>query len=581
MGFGACFMTTTSKRKNVLLCGGSGLIGSALAQYLEARGYQVQILTRRPASPQRYWDPKNAYLHADLLQSADIIINLAGAGIADRRWSQSRKKEILESRIQSTRILYQKLHELGHRPSLFINASAIGYYGNRAQELLTEESGPGRGFLPYVGQCWEQEALRVSELGIRTVIFRLGVVLSKAGGALPKMLLPFRFGAGMPLGDGRQFLSWLHIEDLCAMFAHAIEKTSMYGIYNAVSPQPLSNYEFYQTIAKLKGSKLLRFAMPSQLLRLGMGEMACLLLDSACVLAKKIQATGFQYKHPTLEAALRHLFAPDMAKSKQGVIKQKKSAKQSYAFFDLDRTLLPDDTMLLFCNYILRKEAMRRLYLLLFLPALFLYSLRLLKPLFLKRVFYSFLYRMRKPALDFYVEDFVKHVLRPRLFPEVLHLLDSHRQAGHKLILNTASIELYARRLAQELGFDLCYATKMYCLDPMPLFPVIPQNNSKEKKVQAMQQDHFGLLDEKKGEAYLLSLWGKAWDQAYTYTDSSNDLALIGLADHVALIQATEKKLLHAAAKKGWTMLSPSGSLGKARRFWRSLGQITGLSKCA
>ena len=264
------------------------------------------------------------------------------------------------------------------------------------------------------------------------------------------------------------------------------------------------------------------------------------------------------------------------------------SAKQKYVFFDLDRTLLAHDTMLLFCNYIVKQRRIRTFFLFLFLPALLLTFLHILKSLQLKRIFFSFLFYMRTPALDYYAENFVQTVLKPLFFPELLDLIKKHREAGHFIVLNTASIEPYVKYIAKELGFDAYYATKIELQDPMPLAPRIFKNNKGAAKIEAMKELLPSGLASKIGAHYqgkgsYTDSRAPKLNSAYTYTDSLADLPLINLAENVIIVQPSEKKLRAMALQKDWTLIEPQGRITKGswddalRRFFIALCQISGL----
>ena len=265
---------------------------------------------------------------------------------------------------------------------------------------------------------------------------------------------------------------------------------------------------------------------------------------------------------------------------------KKYSTQRKYVFFDLDRTLLAHDTMLLFCNYIVKQERIRTLFLFLFLPALLFNLLGLLKPLQLKRIFFSFLFYMRLPALNYYAENFVHTVIKPLFFPELLYLIKKHRQAGHFIVLNTASVEPYVKYIAKELGCDAYYGSKMELQDPMPLVPRILKNNKGVTKIKSMKE----LLPPKITAHYARkknysSSKAPKLNSAYTYTDSLADLPLISIAENVVIVQPSQKKLKEMALQKNWTLIEPQGRITKGywddvlRRFFIALSQIGGFYK--
>ena len=300
-----------SQQKNVLLCGGSGLIGSCLYSLLQEQGYTCTILTRsrkqHGLQETSYWDPATEYVDENVLRHADIIINLAGVGVADKPWSKKRKQEILDSRVQSTRLLCCKLQELQQKPSVFIQSSAIGFYGATEQALATEDSSPAEDFLASVVAAWEKEAYPISNLGIRTVILRIGLVLSSKGGALPKIVRPFRFFLGSALGSGKQTINWIHIRDLCQLILVAAQQEKWRGIYNAVSPESITNHELSLAIAKTLGKPMVVPNIPAFLLQSVLGDMASLILQGRKVSAEKLLKNGFVFTYPNIEDALRDL----------------------------------------------------------------------------------------------------------------------------------------------------------------------------------------------------------------------------------------------------------------------------------
>lgn len=298
--------------KNVLIAGGTGLLGLHLSRLLRGAGYTVSHLSRRlnpdAEFPAYAWDVTKGTLDTSAFSQADYIINLAGSGIADKRWTASRKRDIIESRTQSTLLLKKYLQTSTHRVKAYVSASAIGFYGERGNELVSENSPKGSGFLAESTAAWENAIKEVEKTGVRTVAIRIGVVLSTQGGALEKMLLPFTVRTGVYFGSGEQWFSWVHIEDLCNVFAWAIENEKAKGVYNAVSPTPLSNHDLTEAIATAKGGGYLLLPAPAFGLRIAMGEMADVVLNSTKVSAQKIQNEGFQFQFPEAVAALEDLF---------------------------------------------------------------------------------------------------------------------------------------------------------------------------------------------------------------------------------------------------------------------------------
>ncbi len=298
--------------QKVLITGGTGLIGSRLTELLLEKGYEVAYLSRRQAEGTRVkayqWDPEKGYLAEEAIREADCIIHLAGAGVADERWTTRRKKEILESRTRSSRLLYEGLQRTPNRVKTLLSASAIGIYGaDRGEELLTENASPGNDFLAEVTKAWEGAVQPVAGLGIRTVLLRIGIVLSDKGGALVKMAQPVRLGAGSPLGSGKQWVSWIHVDDLCRLFLYCLENPDIQGPYNAVAPEPATNEVLTKQIAEVLGKPLFMPNVPAFALKLAVGEMAAAVLGSARVSSQKITRAGFTYQFPGLVPALRDL----------------------------------------------------------------------------------------------------------------------------------------------------------------------------------------------------------------------------------------------------------------------------------
>jgi uncharacterized protein (TIGR01777 family) len=298
-------------QKNVLIAGGSGLVGKRLTELLKEKGYSVSWLSRkanRDANTPAYrWDIDQGFIDDEAIQKADYVINLAGAPIADKPWTANRKKEIIESRTGSIRLLNDYFKKLKF-PEMYCSATAIGYYGDKGDELVDETAPPGtKGFLPESCIQWEKAFHEVNEPGLRTVALRLGIVLSPKGGALEKLVMPFKFFMGNWLGSGKQWYSWIHIDDLCRMFIHAIENENMKGIYNAVAPNPETNRDLTYTIKKVLDKPVIMAPVPEFAMRLGMGEMADMVLDSAKISSKKIESAGFKFEYPELEGALKDL----------------------------------------------------------------------------------------------------------------------------------------------------------------------------------------------------------------------------------------------------------------------------------
>lgn len=295
----------------VLIGGGSGLIGTRLSQLLADQQFTVLHLSRRARPQALYptyqWDVARGTIDQEAVDRADYIINLAGAGIADGRWTPARKRLIIESRTESTRLLKRAIQRRSVPPRAYLSASAIGYYGNRGDEWMDESAGPNTGFLSTSTQAWEAAVEEVAALGLRTVVLRTGITLSTQGGALAKMLPPVYFYLSAYFGDGRQFYSWIHIDDVCRMYLHAIAREDLSGTYNAVAPEPVRNRTFAQILGPAIGKRALVLPAPAFALRIVFGEMAHTILDSARCSAEKIQAAGFSFQYPDLQPAITDL----------------------------------------------------------------------------------------------------------------------------------------------------------------------------------------------------------------------------------------------------------------------------------
>jgi uncharacterized protein len=296
---------------NILVTGASGLIGTSLVSSLTSSGHEVTRLVRRqPNSGEKAarWDPMAGTIDASAIEGVDAVVHLAGENIAER-WTAAKKARIRDSRVKGTQLLCATLARLSSPPKVLVSASAIGYYGDRGEEILTEESPPGRGFLAEVCRAWEAATEPARQQGMRVVQVRFGVVLSPAGGALAKILPPFRMGLGGVLGSGRQYMSWIALDDVVGAIQHAIGTDGLQGPTNAAAPQAVTNQEFTKTLGKVLGRPTV-FPLPAFAARLMFGEMADeLLLASARIQPTKLLASGFRFRYPELEDALRHLLA--------------------------------------------------------------------------------------------------------------------------------------------------------------------------------------------------------------------------------------------------------------------------------
>lgn len=307
-----------SSMATVLITGGTGMVGTALTKAATAKGYHVIILTRNAAGAKAstpnttfaQWDVAAGTIDAAAVQAADFIVHLAGANVAEGRWTESRKKEIVDSRTQSSALLVKALQDNNNKVQAVISASAIGWYGADPQvpnpKPFTEEAPADGAFLGHTCKLWEESIQPVSELGRRLAILRIGIVLSNEGGAFKEFKKPLQFGVASVLGSGKQIISWIHIDDLVGLFIHAIENKSMAGIYNAVAPNPVSNAAMIKEIGK---DKLFKIPMhvPEKALELILGEMSIEVLKSATVSAQKIERTGYPFLFPHITTAVKNL----------------------------------------------------------------------------------------------------------------------------------------------------------------------------------------------------------------------------------------------------------------------------------
>ena len=296
------------KMEKVLITGGSGLIGRRLSFLLKSRGYEVRILSRSNNPKNNYktfvWNVSEQYINDSAFEGLNHIIHLAGAGIADKRWSEKRKKEIIASRVASTNLLYNSVKRLKTPLNSFISASATGYYGAVTSETIFEEKDkPAKDFLGKVCSLWEDSIFQFNEIKIRTVALRTGIVLSKDGGALKKMKTPIITS----LGNGKQYMPWIHIDDLCELYIKAIEDEQFKGAFNAVSPEHISNLSFSKKISKIFNYPFLAIGAPSFILQIVFGEMSTIILNGSRISANKIKQAGFKFKFENLEKALKNL----------------------------------------------------------------------------------------------------------------------------------------------------------------------------------------------------------------------------------------------------------------------------------
>lgn len=292
----------------ILLTGSSGLVGSALRKQLTQEGHTVVPLVRHPAGDgEIFWNPDAGTLDAKQLTDIEAVIHLAGESVAGKRWTDLQKERILSSRVRGTELLAKTIAELPIPPHVLLSASATGYYGDTGDNLVTEESPAGEGFLADVCQEWEQSTFAASSAGIRVVRVRIGIVLAENGGALEKMLPPFRMGLGGVIGSGHQWMSWITLADLCGIFRYLLEDDSIYGPVNAVSPYSVTNAAFTQALGKALGRPAV-VPVPAFALRLLLGEMADeRLLASSRIEPAVLNQAGYTFLHPDIDSALRTL----------------------------------------------------------------------------------------------------------------------------------------------------------------------------------------------------------------------------------------------------------------------------------
>lgn len=300
----------------ILISGASGLVGKALSRRLQQDGHAVARLMRpggggKSSPGDIFWDPMAATVDAPAMEGFDAVIHLSGASIGEARWTPERKAVLRSSRIDSTRVLVDTLSGLKQKPRVFLCASAIGYYGSRGDELLTESSEGGTDFLALLARDWEAEASRAELAGIRTVLLRFGVILSAEGGALPRMLVPFKYGLGGRLGSGNQWMSWIALEDVAEIAVSAIKSGQFSGPVNVVAPNPVRNSEFSRIAAATLHRPAI-FSAPAFALRIALGQMAApLLLSSQRVIPERLLAIGYKFRFPNLDAALQSILTPN------------------------------------------------------------------------------------------------------------------------------------------------------------------------------------------------------------------------------------------------------------------------------
>lgn len=296
----------------ILITGGTGLIGIRLTEMLLEKGHKVSVLSRSKKQSENVnfytWDIEKEHIEEEAIKKADIIVHLAGANVGEGRWTDKRKKEIIESRVNSGNLLFESVKKLNPTLKAFISSSAIGYYGMvNSDKIFDETDSPGSDFLADVCIAWETVADQFNQLGTRVCKVRTGVVLDKNEGALAKLLTPIKMGIGSALGSGKQAMPWIHLDDICGIYVHLIENKSLSGAYNGVAPGHDNNKEFSKTVAKLLDKPFWFPNVPAFALKLLMGEQSVIALKGSSISAKKIEASGYNFKFSELENALKNM----------------------------------------------------------------------------------------------------------------------------------------------------------------------------------------------------------------------------------------------------------------------------------
>jgi uncharacterized protein (TIGR01777 family) len=292
----------------ILITGASGLIGNALQKTFREKGYEMLLATRQEAKDARHvqWDVRRGFTEHEKLEGLDAVIHLAGESISGLRWTDEKKNAIRDSRVNGTRTVVEAISRLKDRPKVLIAASAIGFYGDRGDDEMTESSTAGDTFLADVSREWESEARRAEDAGVRTVLLRTGIVLSKDGGALATMLLPFKMGVGGVVGSGKQWMSWISLDDQIRVINYALDNENIRGALNSVAPHPVTNQEFTKTLGEVLYRPTI-LPLPEFAVSMVFGEMGdALLLASTKVLPKRLEDAGFSFEYPDLKGALEH-----------------------------------------------------------------------------------------------------------------------------------------------------------------------------------------------------------------------------------------------------------------------------------
>ena len=297
-------------KQTILIAGGTGLIGTRLTNHFRAAGHTIRILSRKPKGADQFaWDLAAKEIDEAAVAGADVVINLTGAGIADKRWTPARKRLIIDSRVESAQLLLDTFQGLNHWPKTYLSAGGVGYYGNSGDDWMNENDAPvDNSFLVETCMAWELEAEKIGAAGVRTVVLRTGIVLDPLGGALRELLKTLRFGFGTYFGDGQAWYSWIHPHDLCHMLEWAAKTPTVEGIYNAVAPHPARNIDLVKAIAAARNQTAIFAPVPEFGLRLLFGEMADAILFSTRASAEKVIKAGFDFHYPKLDMALTNLF---------------------------------------------------------------------------------------------------------------------------------------------------------------------------------------------------------------------------------------------------------------------------------
>lgn len=299
--------------KNILITGASGLIGSKLIRSLQEKGHHVSVLSRSPEKIKGvkafHWDVENKKIDKNAFTGIDTIINLAGAGIAEKRWTNSRKQLIVDSRVESVKLLFKAISESRAPVTTFISASAVGFYGDRADEILTENSSNGSGFLAECCQKWEEAIDEGAQLNIRIVKLRIGLVLARQGGALQEMARTVNFFLGAALGSGKQWMPWIHLTDLISIFEAAVDNSEYRGTYNACSSLPVTNSEFTSILARVLFRPVWPINVPEFVLKTILGELSTVILNSNRTSSQKLVNMGFKFRYPGLKDALKEIYS--------------------------------------------------------------------------------------------------------------------------------------------------------------------------------------------------------------------------------------------------------------------------------